>query len=363
VTDRIREFLHDEAAGGLAILAATLVALAWANSGLEYDAFWATEAGPLDLHHWINDGLMAVFFLVVGLEIKREIVDGRLQAARTATLPAIAAVGGVLAPIVVFVAVIAGGEGAEGWAIACATDIAFAVGLVALLGDRVSEGTRVFLLAVAIVDDIIAIAIIAVFYAEAVSVLWLAIAALLALAIKLAPRLWVPLAIALWIAVHESGVHATIAGVAVGLLLPLALGEKVEHRLHPWSAFAVVPLFALANAGIDFRGGLLGDALAATLTWAIIAGLAVGKLVGITGATFAALRTRAELPAGMPRAQVAGVGAAAGIGFTVSLFIADLAFDDPALVERAKVGIFLGSVTSGILGALLLSLVSRRRRV
>ena len=141
MTDRLREFLHDEAAGGLAILAATIVALIWANSGLDYDGFWHTELGPLDLHHWVNDALMAVFFLVVGLEIKREVVDGRLQDPRTAALPALAAVGGVVAPIVIFVAIVAGGEGAEGWAIACATDIAFAVGLIALLGDRVSDGT------------------------------------------------------------------------------------------------------------------------------------------------------------------------------------------------------------------------------
>jgi len=363
VTDRIREFLHDEAAGGLAILAATVLALLWANVGPEYDSFWHTELGPLDLHHWVNDALMALFFLVVGLEIKREFVDGRLQDRRTAALPAIAAVGGVVAPIVIFVVLVAGGEGADGWAIACATDIAFAVGLIALLGDRVSEGTRVFLLAVAIVDDIIAIAIIAVFYAEAVSLLWLLAAAVLVGAIKLLPRWWIPLGIVLWIAVHEAGVHATIAGVAVGLLLPLAIGERVEHKLHPWSAFVVVPLFALANAGLDFGGGVLDNALKSRLTWAIVVALVVGKLVGISGATLAALRGGGSLPEGMPRAQLLGVGAAAGIGFTVSLFIADLAFEDPVLIERAKVGIFAGSVISGILGALLLSVASRARRV
>ncbi|RKQ91747.1 sodium/proton antiporter (NhaA family) [Solirubrobacter pauli] len=363
MTDRIREFLHDEAAGGLAILAATVVALLWANVGPGYDGFWHTELGPLDLHHWVNDALMALFFLVVGLEIKREFVDGRLQSPRAAALPAIAAVGGVLAPIVIFVVLIAGGEGAEGWAIACATDIAFAVGLIAVLGDRVSEGTRVFLLAVAIVDHIIAIAIIAIFYAEAVSVLWLLAAAVLAVAVKRLPRLWIPLGIALWIAVHEAGVHATIAGVTVGLLLPVALGERVEHRLHPWSAFLVVPLFALANAGVDFGGGVLGDALGSRLTWAIVAGLVIGKLLGISGATLGALRAGGTLPEGMPRPQLAGVAAAAGIGFTVSLFIAELAYDDPALVERAKVGIFAGSVISGILGVLLLSVASRARRV
>ncbi|MBE2318771.1 Na+/H+ antiporter NhaA [Solirubrobacter sp. CPCC 204708] len=360
MTDRIREFLHDEAAGGLAILAATIAALLWANLGPDYDGFWHTELGPLDLHHWVNDGLMALFFLIVGLEIKREVVDGRLQDARTAALPALAAVGGVVAPIVIFVALVAGGEGAQGWAIACATDIAFAVGLIALLGDRVSDGTRVFLLAVAIVDDIIAIAIIAVFYAEGVSLTWLLAAAALVVVIKLVPRLWLPLGVLLWIAVHESGVHATIAGVAVGLLLPLAIGERVEHRLHPWSAFVVVPLFALANAGIEFGGGALGDALSSTLVWAIVAGLVAGKLLGVSGATLAALRGGGTLPAGMPRRELYGVAAAAGIGFTVSLFIADLAFDDPALVERAKIGIFAGSLLSGLLGWAVLS---RARRV
>lgn len=364
MTDRLREFLHDEAAGGLAILAATVVALLWANLGPDYDAFWATEAGPLDLHHWANDALMAVFFLVVGLEIKREVVDGRLQSPRMAALPAVAAVGGVVAPIVIFAALVAGGEGMEGWAIACATDIAFAVGLITLLGDRVSEGARVLLLAVAIVDDIIAIAIIAVFYAEGFSLLWLLAAVALAVVLWWQPRFWIPLAIALWIAVHESGIHATIAGVTVGLLLPVALGERVEHRLHPWSAFLVVPLFALANAGVELGGGVIAEAFESRLTWAIVAGLVLGKLLGISGATLAALRTGAALPEGMPRAQLLGLAAAAGIGFTVSLFIADLAFDDDeALVEQAKVGIFAGSVISGILGALLLSVVSRARRV
>jgi Na+:H+ antiporter, NhaA family len=361
VTDRIREFLHDEAAGGLAILAATIVALIWANSGLDYDGFWHTELGPLDLHHWVNDGLMALFFLVVGLEIKREVVDGRLQDARTAALPALAAVGGVVAPILIFVVIVAGGDGAQGWAIACATDIAFAVGLIALLGDRVSDGTRVFLLAVAIVDDIIAIAIIAIFYAEAVSLLWLLAAAVLLVVIKVFPRLWIPLGIMLWIAVYKSGVHATIAGVTVGLLLPVAMGERVEHRLHPWSAFVVVPLFALANAGIALGGGALDAAFSSTLTWAIIAGLVAGKLIGVSGATLVALRAGGTLPEGMPRAQLYGVAAAAGIGFTVSLFIADLAFEGhPALVEQAKVGIFAGSLLAGLLGWAVLS---RARRV
>jgi NhaA family Na+:H+ antiporter len=194
-----------------------------------------------------------------------------------------------------------------------------------------------------------------------VSLLWLLAAAVLLVVIKVFPRLWIPLGILLWIAVYKSGVHATIAGVTVGLLLPVAMGERVEHRLHPWSAFVVVPLFALANAGIALGGGALDAAFSSTLTWAVIAGLVAGKLIGVSGATLVALRAGGTLPEGMPRAQLYGVAAAAGIGFTVSLFIADLAFEGhPELIERAKVGIFAGSLLAGLLGWAVLS---RARRV
>jgi NhaA family Na+:H+ antiporter len=354
------EFLREEAAGGIAVLAGTIVALAWANGwGGGYEAFWAKDLGPLDLHHWVNDALMAVFFLVVGLEIKRELVVGELRDRRAAALPAIAAIGGVALPIALFALITLGSDGAAGWAIPAATDIAFAVGVLALLGSRVSAGARLFLLAIAIVDDIIAITIIAVFYADELALGWLAIAAALVAVIwfwrpaQLVP--WVVLAVALWIAVHESGVHATIAGVVVGLLMPVGLGERVEHGLHPYSAFVIVPLFALANAGINFGGGVLGDAVGSTLTLAIVAGLVVGKLVGITGATLLALRLRwGALPEGVTRGELVGLAALAGIGFTVSLFIAGLAFDSEALINEAKVGILAGSLISGVLGTLLL---------
>ncbi len=355
VVDPLAEFLHEEAASGIAVVVGAVGALVWANvSGDGYETFWARELGPLDLHHWVNDALMAVFFFVVGLEIKRELVAGELRDRRAAALPAIAAVGGVALPIAIFVLLTAGGDGAAGWAIPAATDIAFAVGVLALLGDRVSAGARLFLLSVAIVDDIIAIAIIALFYAGDVSLVWLAVAVAIAFLVFLNrwSAAYVPLGIALWIAVHEAGVHATIAGVVLGLLMPVALGERTEHALHPYSAFVVVPLFALANAGVDF--GVFGDA--GSLAVAVFAGLVVGKLLGIGGAALLALRSGwGALPEGVTRGELVGLAALGGIGFTVSLFIAELAFTDEALVNEAKVGIFAGSIASGVLGAALLA--------
>ncbi len=378
----IREFLHDEAAGAIALLAATLVALVWANSPVAdgYRDLWETKVGAggleLDLRHWVNDGLMAMFFFVVGLEIKRELAIGELTDRRAAALPAIAAVAGVIAPVLVFLAVAGGGDAAAGWAIPAATDIAFAVGVLALLGDRVPDNVRLLLLAVAIVDDIIAIAIIALVYSDGVDVAWLAIAAATLAGVVGLRRagVWrvlayVPLGVACWVAVHESGVHATVAGVALGLLTPAGevsgrdvLGE-LEHRLHPITAFAIVPLFALANAGVDLGDGVLGDALGSSLAWAIVAGLVIGKLLGITAATVTVHRAGVvRLPDGVSTGHVAGVGALAGIGFTVSLFVASLAFDDPALVDRAKVGILVGSAAAAALGTAIMLAASRPGR-
>ena len=369
VIDPLKDFLRKEAAGGIVLFAAAVVALIWANSpaGGAYEDLWELEVW-LDLRHWVNDGLMALFFFVVALEIKRELVSGELKDPRAAALPVIAAAGGVVLPVLIFVAIEAGGEGARGWAIPAATDIAFAVGLLALLGDRVSAGVRLFLLTIAIVDDIIAIAIIAFVYSGDVSPAWALIAAAAVAAVVGLRTLgvaraivYVLLALGLWFAVRESGVHATIAGVVLGLLTPADRTADIEHRLHPFSAFVVVPLFALANAGVDLGGGVLGDALGSSLTWAVAVALVAGKLLGVSGATFAALRLRAgTLPEGVTRPQVVGVGALAGIGFTVSLFIASLAFDDPALVDAAKVGIFVGSLAGGVLGTILLRTLGRR---
>ena len=269
---------------------------------------------------------------------------------------------------------LARGEAATGWGIPMATDIAFAVGVLALLGDRVPAGAKLLLLSAAIVDDIIAITVIAVFYTESVSLAWLG-GAVVGLGVVLVLRwlgvhaIW-PYAlvgIVVWVATLESGVHATIAGVALGLLTPADdvggrnVLDTLEHRLHPWSAFLIVPLFALANAGVDFRGGLLGEAAGSSLTWAITLGLVVGKVVGISAAVWLAVRTGlGRLPEGVAPLQVVAVAAIAGIGFTVSLFIADLAYDDPALTETAKVGIFAGSLLAGALGAGVMAIAGRR---
>ena len=381
--DPLTEFLQEEAAGGVALALATVAALLWANGPADqaYLDFWNHELGIQiggldlneDLRHWVNDGLMVVFFFVVGLEIKRELVTGELQRRGAATLPAVAAIGGVVLPALIFVAVTAGAEGASGWAIPAATDIAFAVGVLALLGDRVSSGVKLLLLTIAIVDDVIAIVLIAVFYSEGISSAWLAAAVAVLVGVIVLRRLgvwriavYVPVGFAAWVAMHESGVHATIAGVALGLLCPArpVRGREVlvtlEHRLHPVSAFVVVPLFALANAGIDLRGGNLQDALESRVAWAIAAGLVIGKLAGITGATLLTLRRGwGDLPEGAERRHVAGIAALGGIGFTVSLFIAQLAYEGTDLVNTAKVGILAGSLVSGILGAALLLRVSR----
>jgi NhaA family Na+:H+ antiporter len=380
LVDPLTDFLHDEAAGGIALLLATVCALAWANVGPEsYASAWTTAvdlgALKLDLRHWINDALMAIFFFVVGLEIKRELACGELQDRPAAALPALAALGGIALPALIFLAFTAGTPEASGWAIPAATDIAFAVGVLALLRSRVSPGMKLLLLTIAIVDDIAAILIIALFYAHGLSLPWLAAAVAGLAGVVALRRLGVAriapyalLGAAIWLAVHESGVHATIAGVALALLTPVGdVGGRdvlamLENRLHVLSAFAIVPLFALANAGVNLGGGVLSDALHSRVAWAIAVALVLGKLLGIGGATFAALRVGAgSLPPDMRRSQVWGVAAVGGIGFTVSLFIAQLAFDDAATADLAKVGIFAGSLTSGLLGTLLI-LSTRVRR-
>jgi NhaA family Na+:H+ antiporter len=375
----LADFLREEAAGGVVLLAAAVVALVWANSPARdaYDSLWTTDlklgigsaAIEEDLRHWINDGLMALFFFVVGLEIKRELAVGELSDRRAAALPALAAFGGAATPALIFTLIAAGSDAAGGWAIPMATDIAFAVGVLALLGDRVSAGLKLLVLAIAVVDDIIAIAVIAVFYTDAIAAGWLAAAlSLLALAYGMRRAgvtrvaVYVPVGIAVWVATLESGVHATIAGVALGLLTPAgrvggrAVLEELEHRLHPLSAFVAVPLFALANAGVYLGGGALADAASSRVAWAIAIGLVAGKLAGISASVFGGVRTGfGILPADVGRGAVWGAAALGGIGFTVSLFIAGLAFEDPGLQGQAKVGIFAGSIVSGALGAALLA--------
>ena len=375
----VLEFLRTEAGGGVVLLGATVIALVWANSPWEggYHDLWQHEiaAGSGEwavretLGHWVNDGFMAVFFFVVGLEIKRELVCGELRDRRAAALPVVAAVGGMVVPIALFRLVAGGGPAAHGWGIPMATDIAFAVGVLALLGSRVPRPLKVFLLTLAIVDDIGAIAVIAVFYNSRFEAGWLLGAAIsLGVVAAAARRLragWVaalvPVAVVVWYCTYRSGVHPTIAGVALGLVIPAAPGrvrpvlEEIEARLHPWSSYLVIPLFALANAGVSLDGGSLGDAARSRLTWAVVVGLVVGKMVGIAGATMAVARSPlGRLPPGVGLRHVLGVAALGGIGFTVSLFITGLAFSDAALQAQAKIGILAGSLIAALAGLAVL---------
>ena len=374
----VLDFLRTEAGGGVVLLVAALIALVWANSPWSggYHDLWRHEiavgsgewAVRETLGHWINDGLMAVFFFVVGLEIKRELVCGELRDRRAAALPVVAAVGGMVVPAALFRLVAGGGPAAHGWGIPMATDIAFAIGVLALLGSRVPRGLKVFLLTLAIVDDIGAIAVIAVFYNARLEPGWLLGAAALSGGLAAARRLgagWVaalvPVAVVVWYCAYRSGVHPTIAGVALGLVTPAGpvarrpVLEQIEARLHPWSSYLVIPVFALANAGVSLDGGSLGDAAASRLTWAVVVGLVVGKLVGIAGATLLVAHSPlGRLPSGVGGRHLLGVAALGGIGFTVSLFITGLAFTDEALQAQAKIGILAGSLMAALAGAVVL---------
>jgi NhaA family Na+:H+ antiporter len=379
----MRDFLRAEAAGGLALLLGSVVALLWVNvvDAGSYASFWGTHLNvgigdaSIDesLGHWVNDGLMTLFFFLISLEIKRELVVGELRHPKRAALPIIAALGGIVVPIAIFFAV-TGGQNASGWGIPMATDAAFAIGVLALLGDRISEGVKLFLLTIAVVDDVAAIGVIAVAYTDHLSLGWLAlaIAGLLVVAAmrKLGVRrilAYVPLGIFVWVATFESGVHATLAGVALALLTPAVpvggrdvLGE-LEHRLHPWVNLGILPLFALANAGVKLNGGELSDSTGRTIALAVALGLVVGKFIGIAGATLAALRLKlGTLPPGVDRRGLLGAAALGGIGFTVSLFITPLAYDDPLLVGAAKLGILGGSVVAATIGVTIF-LTGRRR--
>ncbi|HEX5613602.1 MAG TPA: Na+/H+ antiporter NhaA [Acidimicrobiia bacterium] len=383
--DALNEFLQTEAAGGAVLLVATVAALALANSPAdgwyrdivhhEIDVSFGWFDLREDVQHWINDGLMTLFFFVVGLEIKRELAVGELRTVRRAAVPAFAALGGMVVPAALFLAITAGGPGARGWGIPMATDIAFALGVLALFGSRIPSGLRLFLLSLAIVDDIGAILVIAVFYSERISLGWLLAAGLAVVVIVSLQRIgvgaisvYVPLGLAVWLFTFESGVHATIAGVALGLLTPVApirgrnVAETLEHRLHPWTSFLVVPLFALANAGVALSGEAASGAIGSALAWGIVVGLVVGKPLGIMSAVLVARRLRwGELPDGVTLPMLAGASCVAGIGFTVSLFVADLAFRAPNL-DDAKLGVLAASIAAGGFGAVVLrrATVSRR---
>jgi Na+:H+ antiporter, NhaA family len=421
----LQDFLHLEASGAFVLLAATAAALAWANvdpSG--YASTWDTalrlEVGDYtfqeDLRHLVSDGLMALFFLVIGLEIKRELILGELRGLRRAALPVFAAIGGMALPAAIYLAVVGlrGGEGMAGWGIPMATDVAFAVGLLAALGGRVPSSLAAFLLGIAVVDDIGAILVVAIVYSDGIAAGWLAAAvgalALTALLARLGIRYlppYVALALIAWLCTYESGVHATIAGVAIGLLTPahpfqdpaavsaeahriadvtaddpedpdedayrwrrlawlsreaISPLRRVEHGLHEWSSYVVLPLFALASAGIVLDADALTAARDSGVALAVAVGLVAGKAGGILLGALVAVRLGvALLPDRVRWPHVAGVGGLAGIGFTVAIFIAGLAFPDGSpLEDAAKIGVLAGSVAAAALGVAVLLAVSRR---
>ena len=322
--------------------------------------------------HWVNDALMTIFFFVVGLEIKRELVTGELRDRQRAALPAIAALGGMIVPALLFVAINVGGRGLDGWAIPMATDIAFAVGILALLGRRVPPSLKLFLLALAIVDDIGAIVVIALFYSSGLEGWWLAGAVATVLFVVVLSHLRVdhPLAyvipgIVLWYCLHEGGVEPTLAGVILGLLTParprrdVPVLARLEHRLHPVSSFVIVPIFAVANAGVVLGGDAVEHALSSRVTVGIVVGLVVGKFVGIFGASAFAVRARlGALPAGLGLRHLAGVAVLGGVGFTVSLFITDLAFRGQT-IDDAKIGVLVASAIAAVVGSIVLRVLLR----
>jgi NhaA family Na+:H+ antiporter len=380
----IREFLRMEAAGGIVLGAAAVLALIASNSALA--GFYALfldlpvelRVGQLQIAKplllWINDGLMAIFFLLVGLEIKRELIEGELSSLRKAALPAIAAVGGMAAPALIYVLCnLTDATALQGWAIPAATDIAFAVGVLSLLGARVPLGLKVFLLALAIFDDLGAIVIIAIFYTADLSALSLLLAGGVLIVMLALNRLGVAriapyalLGIVLWVCVLKSGVHATLAGVAMAFAIPISAPEgesplrQLEHALHPWVAFLVVPLFGFANAGVSFAG-MSATALTEGVSLGIAAGLFIGKQLGVFGAVYASVRLGiARLPEGVGWTGLYGAGVLAGIGFTMSLFIGTLAWDTADYAAPLRIGVLGGSLLSGVVGYAILLFATRR---
>ena len=422
----IQHFIHTEEVGAGVLLLATAAALGWANSPWSdaYVDFWHTYisfdihifAISEDLGHLVNDGLMAVFFFVVGLEIKRELLHGELSSVRKAALPVVAAVGGMATPALIYVLFNASGGDLIGWGVPMATDIAFALGVLALLGRRVPAELRVFLLGLAVVDDLGAIAIIATFYTDMIDWtnlgLGLGLFAVMAACIRLGVRslgFYLILCVVMWQYFLESGIHATLMGVMVAAIVPaepylhrrdyaaavddllhdyrLAMAnndeekaqavvehiemlsrgtegpmERLERIVHPWVSFVVLPLFALANAGIVFTSDTLSDAASSRVTLGVAAGLLIGNPLGVLGMTWLAVRLGiGQLPSGVAWRHVLGAGFLAGIGFTVAIFVSSIAFDDPAVVDQAKMGVFAASLVAGATGYLFLRLSGRAR--
>ncbi len=413
-TAAVRTYLATESGSAIVLLAAALAALVWANSpwSTSYESFWHTtlalELGDarfaLDLRHWVNDGLMAFFFFIVGLEIRRELDMGELRERRRIAVPVIAAVGGMLLPALLYLLINAGGGGIRGWGMVMATDTALALGVLALAGGRAPTRLRTFLLTFVIVDDIVAISVIAIFYSGSLDLTALAIAGGLlgvAIAISVAgfsrPGFLLLIGVPLWFATHEAGIHATIAGVALGMLTAahppprpelerataltrafreqptpetarvagrsilsaLSPNERLQFALHPWTSYLIVPIFALANAGIDLRGGVVSQSLTSPITIGAVVALVLGKPVGIAAASWlASRRALGGLPLAVGWPPLIAAGSVAGIGFTVSLLIAELAFEGDELTE-AKVGILSASLLAAALGSLLFRLMER----
>ena len=411
-----RLYVGTEAGGSALLLAATVLALAWANSpwATSYDSFWATTATlgvgdvalTMDLQHWVNDAAMALFFLVVGLEITREVATGELRDRRNVMAPALGALGGLLVPALVYLAFNPSGPASAGWGVVMSTDTAFVLGILALFGPRCPDRLRLFLLTLAIVDDIGAISVMALFYSGDLHLTPLAVSGVLVLVLlglrwagiwRLTPYLVT--GVALWLAVHASGVHATLAGVVLGLVLPSrppeqavidrlkvygrALRERpdaeraalasmavaatvpanarLQYALHRWTAYGVVPVFGLANAGVSLDAETLREAAASPVTLGVVVALLVGNAVGITVGAAVALRTGwGILPGGVRWSHLMAGATLAGIGFTISLFIADLAFTDETLREQATIGILAGSVAAAVLGVVLLRFLGER---
>ena len=385
----IRDFLRHEAAGGIVLLAAAVCAFILTNSPLAshyvqfFDLHLTIKLGEIGLDkslgHWINDGLMAIFFFLVGLEIKRELVEGELSSPRQAALPAIAAIGGMAVPAAVYFAFNAATpETLDGWAIPSATDIAFAMGVVSLLGTRVPESLKIFLLALAIIDDLGAIVIIAVFYTADLSATALGLASIGIVGLVAMNRLkvqslaaYVLVGIYVWACVLESGVHATLAGTVVGLCVPLksplgdehSLSKRCIHALHPWVAFGIMPAFAFANAGVPL-GGLAWESVVAPVTLGVALGLFLGKQIGVMAAVALAKAARiSPLPEGASWGETYGVAILTGIGFTMSLFIGGLAFPGADHIVEMRLGVIGGSILSAVTGLTVLALATRRRPV
>ncbi len=409
-------FLRIEAAGGVLLLAGALLAVVWANSpwSAAYHDLWHTEVGvvigsfslEMGLIEWVNDGLMALFFFVVGIEIKREMVSGELRDPRAAALPVLAAAGGMLVPALIYLALNGGGAGAAGWGIPMATDIAFAVGIVSLLGQRVPPQLKLFLLTLAVADDLGAIAVIAFAYSDGLAYGWLAGAVAVFVAVALLRRagvwylpIYVALGVVAWYLVLRSGIHATIAGVVLGFLTPTrplndgvdaeAIANRLENRseltaedvriaafhikesvpvnerltnlLHPWTSYVIVPAFALANAGVALSADALTTATSSPVTIGVLLGLFAGKTVGVASAAWLAARVGlARLPRSTSNLHLIGIAMAAGIGFTVAIFVTGISLADPVLRDQAKIGIFGASLLAAVGAAAVLAAAHRR---